>query len=42
VKIYDKYFYKRKLLRRIEEGTADILQLEEESDGLIAEILDLK
>jgi type I restriction enzyme M protein len=36
---FNKYFYKHTPLRSIEEVTADILQLEEKSDGLIAEIL---
>ena len=38
---FNKYFYKHKPLRTIEEVTADILQLEEESDGLIREILSI-
>lgn len=38
---FNKYFYKHKPLRSIEEVTADILALERESDGLIAEILNL-
>ncbi len=36
---FNKYFYQHKPLRAIEEITADILALEKESDGLIAEIL---
>ncbi|CAM3905666.1 MULTISPECIES: type I restriction-modification system subunit M [Flavobacterium] len=36
---FNKYFYQHKPLREIEEVTADILALEKESDGLIAEIL---
>ncbi|QEC51717.1 type I restriction enzyme M protein [Anseongella ginsenosidimutans] len=36
---FNKYFYRHKPLRSIEEVTADILQLEAESDGLIKEIL---
>jgi type I restriction enzyme M protein len=36
---FNKYFYQHKPLRAIEEVTADILTLEKESDGLIAEIL---
>lgn len=36
---FNKYFYQHKPLRGIEEVTADILALEKESDGLIAEIL---
>lgn len=38
---FNKYFYKHKPLRSLEEVTADILQLEKESDGLIREILNL-
>lgn len=38
---FNKYFYRHKPLRSIEEVTADILKLEEESDGLIREILNL-
>ncbi len=38
---FNKYFYQHKPLRTIEEVTADILALEKESDGLIAEILNL-
>jgi type I restriction enzyme M protein len=38
---FNKYFYKHKPLRNIEAVTADILALEKESDGLIAEILAL-
>lgn len=38
---FNKYFYKHKPLRSIEEVSADILQLESESDGLIREILKL-
>ncbi len=36
---FNKYFYQHKPLRNIAEVTADILALEKESDGLIAEIL---
>lgn len=36
---FNKYFYQHKPLRAIENVTADILALEKESDGLIAEIL---
>jgi type I restriction enzyme M protein len=39
---FNKYFYRHKALRNIEEVTADILALEEESEGLIREILNLK
>ena len=38
---FNKYFYKHKPLRSLEAVTEDILQLEEESDGLIREILNL-
>lgn len=36
---FNKYFYEHTPLRSIEEVTADILELEKQSDGLIAEIL---
>jgi type I restriction enzyme M protein len=36
---FNKYFYQHKPLRAIDKVTADILALEKESDGLIAEIL---
>jgi len=39
---FNKYFYRHKPLRSIEEVSADILKLEELSDGLIREILDLE
>lgn len=38
---FNKYFYKHKPLRSIEEVTKDILSIEEQSDGLIKEILGL-
>ena len=38
---FNKYFYRHKPLRAIEEVSADILKLEELSDGLIHEILNL-
>ena len=38
---FNKYFYRHKALRSIEEVSADIISLEKESDGLIAEILNL-
>jgi type I restriction enzyme M protein len=38
---FNKYFYRHKPLRGIEEVTADILELEKLSDGLIREILEL-
>jgi len=36
-----RHFYRHKPLRSIEEVSSDILKLEEESDGLIREILKL-
>ncbi|MEO7975545.1 class I SAM-dependent DNA methyltransferase [Flavobacterium sp.] len=38
---FNKYFYQHKPLRAISDVTVDILALEKESDGLIAEILNL-
>ena len=38
---FNKYFYRHKPLRRIEDVSADIVALEAESDGLIKEILNL-
>ncbi|GAA4736465.1 type I restriction-modification system subunit M [Flavisolibacter ginsenosidimutans] len=38
---FNKYFYQHKPLRDIEEVTAEILALEEESEGLIREIVNL-
>ncbi len=38
---FNKYFYRHTPLRSLEEVSADILALEGESDGLIAEILNL-
>lgn len=38
---FNKYFYRHKPLRALEEVTSDILKLEAESDGLIKEILSL-
>ncbi len=38
---FNKYFYKHKPLRSLEEVTKDILELESQSDGLIKEILGL-
>lgn len=38
---FNKYFYRHKPLRSIEEVSADILMLEEKSDGLIKAILSL-
>lgn len=39
---FNKYFYQHKPLRAINEVTADIIDLEKLSDGLIAEILNLE
>lgn len=38
---FNKYFYRHKPLRTMEEVAADILELERQSDGLINEILSL-
>ena len=38
---FNKYFYQHQPLRSIEEVTQDILELEKESDGLMAEILNM-
>lgn len=38
---FNKYFYRHKPLRELEDVTTDILNLENESDGLIREILGL-
>ncbi len=38
---FNRYFYQHKPLRSIEEVTADIVELEKQSDGLIAEIVGL-
>lgn len=38
---FNKYFYQHKPLRELEEVTSEILRLEEESEGLIREILNL-
>ncbi|NEW80779.1 MAG: SAM-dependent DNA methyltransferase [Mariniphaga sp.] len=38
---FNKYFYRHKPLRSIEDVSADILTLESESDGLIREILSM-
>jgi type I restriction enzyme M protein len=38
---FNKYFYKHTPLRSIEDVTKDILELEQQSDGLIADILNL-
>lgn len=38
---FNKYFYQHKALRSIEEVSAEILELESKSEGLIAEILNL-
>jgi len=36
---FNKYFYRHKPLRSLEEVTRDILALEKQADGLIADIL---
>ena len=36
---FNKFFYRHKPLRRLEDVTRDILKLEEKADGLIADIL---
>ncbi|MFA0963559.1 N-6 DNA methylase [Roseivirga sp. BDSF3-8] len=38
---FNKYFYRHQPLRSLQEVTADILQLEQESEGLIKDILSL-
>ena len=38
---FNKYFYKHKPLRSIEEVSAEILELEKENEGLIMDILKL-
>lgn len=38
---FNKYFYRHKPLRELEDVTTDILNLENESDGLVREILGL-
>lgn len=39
---FNKYFYRHKPLRSLEDVTKDILELESKADGLIADILGLK
>lgn len=39
---FNKYFYRHKPLRSLEDVTQDILALEERADGLIADILGVK
>ncbi len=39
---FNKYFYRHKPLRSLADVTADILALEKEADGLIADILNLE
>ena len=36
---FNKYFYRHKPLRTMEEVAADIIELEQQSEGLIADIL---
>ena len=38
---FNKYFYRHQPLRSLEEVSRDILKLEEESEGLIREILEM-
>ncbi len=38
---FNKYFYRHKPLRSLEDVTADILELEQQAEGLMAEILGL-
>jgi type I restriction enzyme M protein len=38
---FNKYFYRHKPLRSVEEVSSDIMELENESEGLIREILEL-
>ena len=38
---FNKYFYRHKPLRSLEEVTADILELEKQAEGLMADILGL-
>jgi type I restriction enzyme M protein len=39
---FNKYFYRHKPLRSLEEVTTDLLELESQADGLIADILGLE
>lgn len=39
---FNKYFYQHKPLRSIEEVSAEIMELEEENEGLIADILKMQ
>jgi type I restriction enzyme M protein len=39
---FNRYFYQHKPLRTLEEVTADIMELEQQNDGLIRDILGLK
>ena len=39
---FNKYFYRHKPLRNLEEVAKDIIDLEQKSDGLIAQILGVK
>lgn len=36
---FNKYFYRHKPLRRLDQVTADILALEQQADGLISDVL---
>ena len=39
---FNKYFYRHKPLRSLEEVASDIINLEQKADGLIAQILGIK
>lgn len=39
---FNKYFYRHKPLRSLEEVATDIINLEQKADGLIAQILGIK
>jgi len=39
---FNKYFYRHKPLRSLDDVTRDILALEQKADGLIADILGVK
>jgi type I restriction enzyme M protein len=36
---FSRYFYRPKALRSLEEGGADLLAVEKESEGLLAKVL---
>ena len=39
---FNKYFYRHKPLRSLDDVTRDILALEQKADGLIADVLGVK